>query len=40
MSVRINLTIISKNHAGDPEKEFPTKSISMPCVHATAMPPA
>ena len=40
MAVKINLRIITKNHAADPEKGFLTKSISKPYGRATAMPPA
>ena len=38
--VKVNLTIITKNHAADPEIGFLTKSISKPYGRATAMPPA
>ena len=40
MGVKMNLRIITKNHAADPEKGFLTKSISKPYGGATAMPPA
>ena len=40
MDIKINLRIITKNHAADPEKEFLTKSISKPYGRATAMPRA
>ena len=40
MDVKMNLTIITKNHAADPEIRFLTKSISKPYGRATAMPPA
>ena len=40
MGVKMNLRIITKNHAVDPEKGFLTKSISKPYGRATAMPPA
>ena len=40
MGVEINLKIITKNHAADPEKRFLTKSISKPNGRATAMPTA
>ena len=33
-------SIITKNHAADPEKGFLTKSISKPYGRARAMPPA
>ena len=36
----INFTIITKNHAADPEIWFLTKSISKPYGRATAMPTA
>ena len=36
----MNLGIITKNHAVDPEKGFLTKSILKPYGRATAMPPA
>ena len=36
----MNLRIITKNHAADPEKRFLTKSISKPNGCATAMPTA
>ena len=38
MTVKINLRIIAKNHAADPQIEFLTKSISMSNDCATAMP--
>ena len=40
MAVKMNLRIITKNHAVDPEIGFPTKSISKPNGCATAMPTA
>ena len=40
MGVKINLRIVTKNHAADPEKGFFTKSISKLLGRATAMPPA
>ena len=40
MGVKINLRIITKNHAAGPEIGFLTKSISKPYGLATAMPPA
>ena len=40
MDVKMNLRIITKNHAADPEKGFLTKSISKPNGRATAMPTA
>ena len=40
MGVKMNLRIITKNHAADPEKGFLAKSISKPYGRATAMPPA
>ena len=40
MGVKMNLGIIMKNHAADPEIEFLTKSIPKPYCRATAMPPA
>lgn len=40
MAVKINLRIITKNHAADPEIEFLAKSISKPEGCATAMPTA
>ena len=40
MHVKMNLRIITKNHAADPEKDFLTKSISKPFGRATAMPTA
>ena len=43
MDVKMNLRIITINHAADPEKGFLTKSISKPYDHANcvmAMPPA
>ena len=40
MDVKMNLRIITKNHAADPETGFLTKSISKPYGRATAMPPA
>ena len=38
MAVKINLRIITKNHAADPEIGFLKKSISKPNGCATAMP--
>ena len=35
----MNLRIITKNHASDPEIRFLTKSIPKPYGRATAMPP-
>ena len=35
---KMNLRIIMKNHAADPEAGFPTKSILKPYGRATAMP--
>ena len=40
MDVKINLRIITKNRAADPEKGFLTKSILKPNGRATTMPPA
>ena len=40
MGVKMNLRIITKNHAADPEIEFLTKSISKPNGLVTAMPTA
>ena len=40
MAVKINLSIIRKNHAADPEKGFLAKSISMSNGCASAMPTA
>ena len=40
MDVKMNLRIVTKNHAADPEIVFLTKSISKPNGHATAMPTA
>ena len=40
MYVKMNFRIITKNHAGDPEIVFLTKSISEPYDDATAMPRA
>ena len=40
MIVKMNLPIITKNHAADPEKGFLTKSISKPYARVTALPPA
>ena len=40
MSVEINLRIITKKYAGNPEIEFHTKSIAKPYGRATAMPQA
>ena len=38
MAVKINLRIITKNHAADPKKRFLAKSISKSNGYATAMP--
>ena len=40
MGVKMNLRIITKNHAADPEIGFLTKSNPKPYGRATAMPPA
>ena len=40
MVVKMNLRIITKNHAADPEIGFLTKSILKPYGRATAMPKA
>ena len=40
MAVKINLRIITKNHAADPEKGFLAKSISKSNGCTTAMPTA
>ena len=40
MGAKVNLRLITKNHAADPEIGFLTKSISKPHGRATAMPPA
>ena len=40
MAVKMNLTIITKNHAADPEIGFLAKSTSKPNGCATAMPTA
>ena len=40
MGVKMNLSIITKNYAADPEIEFLTKSISKPYGRATAVPSA
>ena len=40
MAVKMNLRIITKNHAADPEKGFLAKSISKSNGYATAMPTA
>ena len=40
MAVKINLRLITKNHAADPYIGFLTKSISKPNGHTTAMPTA
>ena len=40
MAVKMNLRIIMKTNAADPEIGFLTKSISKPYGHATAMPTA
>ena len=39
-AVKMNLRIITKNHAADPEIGFLTKLISKPYGRATAMPTA
>ena len=38
MAIKMNLRIITKNHAADSEIGFLTKSISKPYGRATAMP--
>ena len=40
MTVKMNLTIITKNHAADPEKGFLVKSISKSNGCTTATPTA
>ena len=40
MGVKMNLRIITENHAADPEIRSLTKLISKPYGQATAMPPA
>ena len=40
IGVKMNLRVIKKNYAADPEKGFLTKSISKPYDRTTAMPPA
>ena len=40
MAVKMNSTIITKNHAADPEREFLAKSVSMSNGSATVMPTA
>ena len=40
MAVKMNLRVITKRFAADPEKGFLTKSISKTNGYATAMPPA
>ena len=40
MAVKMNLTIMTKNHAADAEIGFLTKLISKPYGRATAMPTA
>ena len=40
MGVKMNSTIITKNHGADPEIGLLTKSISKPYGLATARPPA
>ena len=40
MGVKMNLRLITKNHAADPEIGILTKSISKPYGRATAIPPA
>ena len=39
MDVKMNLGIIMKNHAADPEIGFLTKSLSTPYDRKTDMPP-
>ena len=40
MAVKMNLRIITKNHAADPEIGFVAKSVSKPDGCATALPTA
>ena len=40
MAVKINLPILTKNYAADPEIRFLAKSILKPYGHATVMPTA
>ena len=40
MDVKMNLRILMKNHAADPEIGFLAKSILKPYGHATGMPTA
>ena len=40
MDLKMNLSILTKNHAADPEIGFLTKSISKPYGRATAIPTA
>ena len=40
MAVKMNLRIITKNHAADPEKDFFKKSILKPFGRAKPMPTA
>ena len=40
MGVKMNLRIITKDRAADPEKRFLTKSILTPYGYVTAMPPS
>ena len=40
MGVKINLSILTKNHTTNPETGFLAKSISKPYGRATAMPSA
>ena len=40
MGLKMNLRIITKNYAADPEIGFRTKSIRMPNANATAIPTA
>ena len=40
MGVKMNLSIITKYRAADPDKRFFTKSILRPFGYVTAMPPA
>ena len=39
MGVKMVFRILTKNHATDPEEDFPKKSISKSFGRATAMPP-
>ena len=40
MGVKMNLRIITKKHAAEPEIGFPAKSISKPYGRAAVMPPS